>query len=393
MKHSQYRFTIFSCFLGYITQAIAVNFPPLLFVAFMKDFNLSFSQLTSLITITFVIQLFIDYFVSKLITTHNIKLFVVLSQVSAIIGLIGLSFVPHLFGQYSFAGLILCACFYSAGSGLIEVAVSPIVENCPTNNKSGIMSLLHSFYCWGSAFAIGFSTLFFYFYGTENWRYLAIIWALIPLMNSILMCIMPIPEIEPNDKNSASFCFKNKTFLIMFALMLLGGAAELAVSQWSSVFAETGLNISKSAGDIAGPFLFAILMGLGRVIFTAFGGKIRLINYMLLSVILLTLGYTMAAFSPIPLLSFIGIALCGFAVAIFWPGTLSLAAAHFGSSASIFGLLAFAGDTGCTVGPLLVGLVSDRFSNNISVGLGFSLLFPIGMLILIFLLKTNSRRV
>ena len=393
MKNTSYKFTIFSCFSGYITQAITVNFPPLLFVVFMNQFNLPFSQLTSLITITFVIQLFIDYFVSKLITTRNIKAFVVLSQVSAIIGLLGLSFLPDLFGRYNFIGLIVCACFYSAGSGLIEVAVSPIVENCPTNNKSGFMSLLHSFYCWGSAFTIGFSTLFFYFYGTEKWRLLAMLWALIPAVNAILMFIMPIPEIESNNNRNSNTVFKSKTFIFMFILMLLGGAAELAVSQWSSAFAETGLNISKSAGDIAGPFLFAILMGSGRVIFTIFGSKIRLINYMLLSGFILTIGFILAAFSPVPLLSFIGIALCGFAVAIFWPGTLSLAAAHFGSSASIFGMLAFAGDTGCTVGPLLVGLVSEQFGNNISIGLGFSLIFPIGMLLMIFLLKTDKRTV
>jgi len=393
MKNTSYKFTIFSCFSGYITQAITVNFPPLLFVVFINEFNLPFSQLTSLITITFVIQLFIDYFVSKLITTRNIKALVVSSQVSAIIGLVGLAFLPDLFGSYSFIGLTICACFYSAGSGLIEVAVSPIVENCPTKNKSAFMSLLHSFYCWGSAFTIGFSTLFFYFRGTTNWRLLAILWALIPAINAILMLVMQIPEIESNNTGNSKSVFKSKTFIFMFTLMMLGGAAELAVSQWSSAFAETGLNISKSAGDIAGPFIFAILMGLGRVIFTIFGSKIRLLNYMLISGMMLTVGFILAAFSPNPILSFVGIALCGFAVAIFWPGTLSLAAAHFGSSASIFGILAFAGDTGCTVGPLLVGLVSEQFYNNISVGLGFSLIFPIGMLLMVLLLKINKKRI
>lgn len=390
MKSTNYKLTIFSCFSGYITQAITVNFPPLLFVAFMKDFALPFSQLTTLITITFVIQLVIDLTLSKILTTHNVKLLAVTSQISAVIGLIGLSFIPDICSN-KFLGLIVCAIFYSAGSGLIEVVISPIVENCPTKNKSGFMSLLHSFYCWGSAFTVGISTLFFFLSSADNWRLLSIIWAIIPTINAILMSVMPIPAIESTATKASKHIYKNKTFILMFVMMFLGGAAELAVSQWASTFAETGLNISKSAGDLAGPFLFAILMGSGRIIFTLFGTKIRLINYMLVSGILLTVGFVLSAFSPSPLWAFIGIALCGFAVAIYWPGTLSLAVASFGSSASIFGLLAFAGDVGCTIGPLLVGLFSQQFDNSISVGLGFSLIFPIGILIIILLLKYRKR--
>lgn len=390
MNSNKYKLTIFSCFSGYITQAIAVNFPPLLFVAFMTEFNLPMSQLTALITITFVIQLVIDFTLSKVLNNKNVKFLVVCSQVTAIIGLIGLSFVPDLF-ENKFIGLVICSIFYSAGSGLIEVVVSPIVENCPTKNKSGFMSLLHSFYCWGSAFTIGLSTAFFFVNGRSSWRVLALIWAVIPLINAILMWIMPIPEIEKPQAKVGKQLYRSSTFILIIVLMFLGGAAELAVSQWASTFAETGLKISKAAGDLAGPFLFAILMGSGRVIFTALGNKIRLINYMILSCSLLTVGFILTAFSPSPTLSFVGIALCGFAVAIFWPGTISLAAARFGSSASLFGLLAFAGDTGCTVGPLVVGAISQQFGNSISVGLGFSLIFPIGMMLMILFLKHKKR--
>ena len=390
MKPLNYKLTIFSCFSGFITQAIVVNFPPLLFVAFMKELHLPFYQLTALITITFVIQLIIDIGVSKLLNNKNVKFLVVMSQISAAIGLAGLSFLPDLMKPYAFAALIICSCFYSAGSGLIEVAVSPIVENCPTKNKSGFMSLLHSFYCWGSALTIGLSTIYFYFFTITNWRLLSLLLAIIPFTNSILMLIMPIPPIESNKTKIKNNLFSNKSFIYVFVLMFLGGAAELAVSQWASAFAETGLNITKAAGDIAGPFLFAILMGTGRVTFTLLGGKIRLINYMLLSGAMLTVGFVLAAFSLNPTISFIGIALCGLSVAIFWPGTLSLATARFGSTASLFGTLAFAGDTGCTIGPLLVGLISEQYNNSISIGLGYSLIFPVGMLIMILILKKKS---
>lgn len=390
MKQTKYNLTIFACFWGYITQAITVNFPPLLFVIFINELSIPIGLVTSLITITFIIQLLIDLFLSRAITNSNVKAFAIFGQIAAAIGLLGLAFLPDLFNN-KFVGIVICALFYSTGSGVVEVVGSPIVENCPTKNKSATMSLLHSFYCWGSAFTVLFSTLFFVGVGTNCWRILSALWAIVPLSDAIIMCFMPIPKIEGTTAKTSTQLLKSKTFYIMFIMMFLGGAAELAVSQWASTFAETGLNISKTAGDLAGPFIFAILMGCGRVIFSALGEKIRLINYMLVSTIGLAVGFALAAFSTIPTISFIGIALCGLSVAIFWPGTLSLAASHYGSSASLFGLLAFAGDFGCTIGPLTVGLISQQFNNQLSTGLAFSLIFPIGIFITVLILKFKRR--
>ncbi len=386
MSTNRYRLTIFTCFFSYITQAITVNFPPLLFVAFMTEFSLPFWQVTALITVTFILQLMIDLTLSKALKNENIRALAILGQLSAVIGLVGLSFIPDILTN-KFLGIVICALFYSTGSGIVEVVSSPIVENCPTENKSATMSLLHSFYCWGSAFTILFTTGFFYFFDQTNWRIISALWAIVPLTDAILIAIMPIPKFSSNAAKNSKGLIKNKIFIVMFLIMFLGGAAELAVSQWASTFAETGLKISKSAGDIAGPFLFAVLMGSGRVIFTITSKKIRLINYMLVSAIGLSVGLMLATLSNYPTLSFIGIAVCGISVAIFWPGTLSLAANKFGSSASLFGLLAFAGDSGCTLGPLIVGLISQQYNSNISMGFTYSLIFPLGIITSVLILK------
>ncbi len=390
MNSKNYRLTIFTCFWGYITQAITVNFPPLLFVVFMKEYGLPLWQVTTLITITFVIQLIIDITLSKILTNNNIRFLVAFGQISAVVGLIGLSILPDMCAN-KLIGIVICALFYSTGSGIVEVISSPVVENCPTKNKSATMSLLHSFYCWGSAFTILITTIFFFFYGQSNWRIISALWAIVPLTDALLIMIMPIPSFSSDATKNSKELIKSKTFAVMFLMMFLGGAAELAVSQWASTFAETGLKISKSAGDIAGPFLFAILMGSGRVIFTIISKKIRLVNYMMVSAIGLTVGMLLSTFAKHPTLSFIGIAICGLSVAIFWPGTLSLAAGRFGSSASLFGLLAFAGDAGCTIGPLFVGLISQQYSNSISMGFTYSLIFPLGIIASVIILKFRKK--
>lgn len=385
MLKQNYKLTMSSCFVGYIVQAITVNFPPLLFVAFMNEFGIDLAKISFLITFTFVIQLCIDIILAGILSSKNVRILAVCAQISAIIGLVCLAVLPN-FMENKFLALMISAFFYSGGSGLIEVVASPIVESCPNDNKSAAMSLLHSFYCWGSALTIGISTAFFAVFGIENWRILAIVWAIIPAIDAFAMAIMPIGEIE-SEKGRQSKPLKNKSFILMLILMFVGGAAELAISQWASAFAETGLHISKSAGDLAGPFLFAIMMGTGRVLFTILGNKIRLINYMLMSSILCITGFALAAFSSNPILALIGTALSGFAVAIMWPGTLSLASSRIGASAAAFGMLACFGDIGCTTGPAVVGFISQKFGGSISVGLRFGMMFPVIMLIMVIVLK------
>ncbi len=385
-----YKLTMTACFIGFITQAISINLPPLLFVMFMKEFGLTLSDITTLISFTFIVQLIIDIVVSKLMTNKNARFLAITAQASAVLGLVCLAVLPNVMAN-KFLALLISAFFYSSGSGFVEVAFSPIVEACPNENKSAAMSLLHSFYCWGSAFTIGLTTLFFAIFGTKNWSYIVLFWALIPAIDTLLTSLMPIGDLEADSKQG-KHPLKRLTFYIMFGLMLLGGAAELSVSQWASTFAETGLKVSKATGDIAGPFMFAILMGSGRVIYSILGGKVKLINYMLVSGALLTVGFLLSAFSPYPLLSLAGIALCGAAVAIFWPGTLSLAAERLGSSTQLFGILAFAGDIGCTIGPLAIGAVSQNFGDSISAGLTFALIFPIGIMLTSLVLKFRNSK-
>lgn len=389
MNIRNYRITFASSYVGYVIQAIVVNFPPLLFVTFIKNYGLSLGAISVLIVMTFAIQLIIDIVSAKILCQKNIRALGMAAQLSSAIGLILLAVLPAIMSN-TFAALIISSIIYSAGSGLTEVVISPIVEACPSENKSAAMSLLHSFYCWGSAFTILIATGFFALFGIEKWQILSIILAAVPLLNLIGFAIMPIGKIDHSEESKGS-SLKSFNFAVMMIIMLCGGAAEIAISQWASAFAESGLHISKAAGDIAGPCLFAIMMGCGRVLYSLLSEKLQLRKYMTFSAVLCTAGYIIAVASPIPALSLAGIAICGFAVSIFWPGTLSLASARFGAPAAMFGLLAFAGDIGCTIGPSAVGMVSGFFNDNLKAGLMFAIVFPVIMLIGMVLLKKLER--
>ena len=269
MKPS-YQKTIYACFIGYIVQAIVNNFVPLLFLTFEKTYRIPLSRITMLITINFGIQLLVDLLSAGFVDKIGYRISVVLAHIFAAVGLAGLVFLPDLLPD-PFAGLLLAVCIYALGGGLIEVLISPIVESCPTDNKEKAMSLLHSFYCWGHVGVVLLSTIFFSVFGIVNWKILACIWALVPVLNACLFVRTPIaPLIEEGETGmSMGELFCSKVFWLMMLMMLCAGASEQAVSQWASTFAEKGLGVTKTIGDLAGPMLFAILMGSSR----AFYGK------------------------------------------------------------------------------------------------------------------------
>lgn len=390
----KYQKTIYACFVGYIVQAIVNNFVPLLFLTFEKSYHIPLSQITMLITINFGIQLLVDLLSAGFVDRIGYRVSVVLAHVFAAVGLVGLVLLPEIMPN-AFAGLLIAVFIYALGGGLIEVLISPIVESCPTDNKEKAMSLLHSFYCWGHVGVVLVSTVFFGIFGIANWKILACIWALIPVINAFVFAKTPIaPLIEEGERGMTmlDLC-KSKVFWVMMLMMLCAGASEQAVSQWASTFAEKGLGVTKTIGDLAGPMTFAILMGSSRAFYGKFGHKIDLDRFMLGSSVLCIFSYLLIATSPVPFLSLVGCGICGLSVGIMWPGTFSKASVALkNGGTAMFALLALAGDLGCSGGPTLVGFVSSAAADNLKAGILVAIAFPVVMAVEIILQRTKEKR-
>ncbi|MBQ8633385.1 MAG: MFS transporter [Lachnospiraceae bacterium] len=384
---TDYTNTIYASYVGYITQAIVNNFVPLLFLTFQSKYGISLEMLGLLVTINFGVQLFVDFIAAKVIDKIGYRIAIVAAHLFSGAGLIGLAVFPELLPPY--AGIVLAIVFYAIGGGILEVLVSPIVEACPTTKKEAAMSLLHSFYCWGHVFVVLASTLFFTLAGIENWKWMAVIWAVVPFANAVYFSLVPLaPPVEEGKGMTITELFKNKTFWILFLLMICSGASEQGMSQWASAFAESGLKVSKTVGDLAGPCLFAVLMGTSRALYAKLSDKISLKAAMVGSGCLCVVCYLLAAFAPHPVLGLIGCAVCGFSVGIMWPGTFSLASGSLpAGGTAMFAFLALAGDLGCGSGPTIVGAVAERFGDDLKIGVLSAIVFPILLVIVNLLLK------
>lgn len=389
----KYQNTMYACFVGYIVQAIVNNFVPLLFLTFESSYGIPLSQITMLITFNFGIQLLVDLLSAKFVDKIGYRVSIVMAHIFAALGLAGLVVLPDLLSN-AFAGLLIAVVTYAIGGGLIEVLISPIMESCPSENKEKAMSLLHSFYCWGHVGVVLLSTLFFWFFGIADWKILALLWVIIPVCNGILFCKVPIaPLIEEGETGMSlrELC-KNRIFWILMLMMMCAGASEQAVSQWASTFAEQGLGVSKTIGDLAGPMSFAILMGSARAFYGKFGDRIDLDKFMQASSLLCIVSYLCISLSPSPLFSLIGCSLCGLSVGIMWPGTFSKASAALrNGGTAMFALLALAGDVGCSGGPTLVGFVTGLASDDLKKGILAGILFPILLIVGIVSLKKAKR--
>ena len=382
------RHTITAGYVGYTTQALVINFAPLLFITFEEIYSISLGKIGLLIAISFLSQFTIDALAARFASKLDTRKTVVLGHLCAVIGMISLATLPELLSDH-YVGLVISTVLSAIGGGVIEVFISPIVEACPTKEKSATMSLLHSFYSWGSVATILFSTLFFAFAGIENWRILSCLWAIIPAAGAIMFSFVPIYELDKStdgviQSSKQRSLSRSGLFWMFFVIMFCAGASEMSMSQWASSFAESGLGITKTLGDLLGPCAFAIFMGCSRVFYALMGKKIKLTAFFSVSAILCTLSYLIAALSHIPLLSLLGCALCGLSVGIMWPGTYSLATARidFGG-VRMFALLALAGDAGCIVGPSLAGAVAEIFGDNLQISFLISAIFPVIILILI----------
>lgn len=391
MKRLNYKHTLRACFIAYMVQAIVCNFAPLLFVGWNNEFNIGFPQLTTIITLTFFTQMVVDLASAKFAEQIGYKRCLIISHLCSSLGFLLLGILPYIM-KNAYAGIVISVMLYSVGSGLLEVLISPVVESCPTDNKAAVMSLLHSYYCWGTVVVIGFSTLYFVLFGRESWKYLSFIWAIFSILNGIYFLFVPV--IEPKEEKKSKqekTVFKNRFFYAAILLMICSGAAELAMSQWASTFAETGLNVSKAVGDLAGPMAFAVLMGAGRVLFSRMSTRVSIENYLAFSAVLCVASYLLACLSPSPVLSLIGCAVCGFSVSAMWPGTISLTTKITKSTSTVmFAFLALSGDIGCTIGPTAIGWITNALGADLKRGLVFSIIFPIIILVVLISIK-NSR--
>ena len=379
---ADYKKTVNACFIAYIVQAVVNNFVPLLFLTFQSQYGIPLSKITFLITFNFSIQLVIDLLAAKFVDKIGYRASALSAHASAALGLCMLAFLPEL-TKDPFIGILISVVVYAVGGGLLEVIVSPIVEACPTDNKEAAMSLLHSFYCWGHVGVVLLSTLFFRFVGIGHWKILACLWALVPLLNMLAFFKVPIAPIIEEGGQGLSFkeLLKNKVFWLLMLLMLCAGSCEQAVSQWASAFAEAGLGISKTAGDLAGPMFFAIMMGLSRAFYGKYGDKLDLVRFMKISGVLCLCSYLLISLSPVPVPSLVGCGLCGLSVGILWPGTFSLGSAGIkGGGTMMFAFFALAGDVGCSVGPTYVGTVTSLSDGNIKQGILLACVFPILLL-------------
>lgn len=384
-----YNKTIRACFVGYIVQAIVNNFVPLLFLTFQKTYSVPLSQITSLITVNFGIQLLVDLLSAGFIDKIGYRASAVTAHIVSALGLICLTFLPELCAQ-PYVGILVSVTIYAIGGGLLEVLVSPIVEACPTDNKERAMSMLHSFYCWGHVGVVLLSTIFFTVFGIENWKVLLILWSLIPLANAAAFAKVPIASLTEDGEGGMSVfeLAKTKIFWTFMVMMMCSGASEQAVSQWASVFAEKGLGVTKAVGDLAGPMAFAVLMGTSRALYGKFGGGADLSKFMGASCILCIISYLCIAFIPIPIFGLIGCAVCGLSVGIMWPGTFSKASASLKNGGTVmFAMLALAGDLGCSGGPTLVGAVSSVLNENLNMGILSAVVFPVSLLICVCVLQ------
>lgn len=386
-----YRQTLRACYLGYVTQAICANFAPLLFLTFQKTYGITLGQIAWIPGVFFLTQLLIDFAATGFVDRIGYRTCMIATHILSAVGLAMLAFLPDLMPP--FPGILISVVVYAVSSGLIEVLISPIVEACPFENKESRMSLLHSFYCWGMVAVVLGSTLFFAVFGLEHWRILTLLWALIPFCNIFNFITCPIERlIENGEGMGVRNLLRLPIFWVLILLMVCSGAAESSMAQWASAFTEAAIGVPKAVGDLAGPCLFAALMGVSRVLSAKISCKVNLRKLMLLCGVLCTGCYLLAALSASPVLGLAGCALCGFSVGIMWPGTISISSQTCpAGGTAMFAFLALAGDLGGTVGPMSVGLVSGLADGDLKKGFLIATVFPVVLVLGLIGLKQKKR--
>ena len=392
-KQKNYKKTLIACYLGFVTQAISANFTPLLFLTFKNTYGIGLEKIAMIPFVFYLTQLLIDFAATKFVDKIGYRTCVVSSQVLSAVGLVLMAILPELL-PLPFIGILIAVVLYAVGSGLVEVLVSPIVEACPFENKEGMMSFLHSFYCWGAVGVILGSTLFFTVFGVENWKILTLIWAVLPLYNAINFITCPIERlVEDGEGMRLGQLLRLPLFWLLILLMVCSGASEASMAQWASAFTESAMGVSKTIGDLAGPCLFAMFMGISRVLYGKMSEKLDLIKTMSMCGVLSVICYLTASLSSLPIIGLAGCAFCGISVGIMWPGSISISSQKCPrGGTAMFAFLALAGDLGATVSPTMVGSVSNMADGNIKIGLLVATVFPLLLIFVLLVLNWKFNR-
>ncbi|HKL57172.1 MAG TPA: MFS transporter [Sphaerochaeta sp.] len=356
-----YKSTIRACYLGNFVGALICNLAPLLYITFMSEFSLSFEQVGRLTLLNFFTQIVADIVFSRPVDKYGIRPFITLGHALAFIGLLMLAFSPRLFPANPYVGLMVATVVYSSGGGLFELLLSAIVQGIPNDSKERAMSLLHSFYAWGFIVVIVGTTLMLHLFGRENWPFVVLVWSIMPLVNFFNFMRVPIaPPVAEEHRTKIKTLFNSKYFLLVVFGIAVGGATEVSMSQWTSAFVESALLLPKAVGDLVGLCMFALFLGIGRAIYGKYGDRLPVWKAMFYGSLLCILCYLVAAASPWPLVSLFACTLTGLGSSLLWPGSVVIGAKHFPlAGASLFAMLAAAGDGGASVGPWLIGLTAD----------------------------------
>lgn len=390
MSKTNYTSTKISSYVGFFVQAIVNNFLPILFIALQDVYGIGYEKLGRLIMYNFTTQLVTDILTPKILKKVGYRRAAVMCQGFAALGLSLLAVLPRVFPN-AYVGIVISIMVYAFASGLMEVILSPMVEMLPSDNKSGTMSILHSFYCWGQAVTVVVTTLLVSLLGYSRWMYIPLMWAVVPFINMWNFFKVPIIEPEPERKSdSLKSLLKSRLFRCFMIMMLCAGASEIAMAEWASMFAQKALGVSKVAGDLAGPCAFAIFMGSGRILYANLSQKVSFKKTIILLCSLCTVCYLTAAFTKIPIIALIACAVCGFTVSVLWPGTYSAGARTFpNGDAVMFSVFAMCGDIGCCIGPWMLGIIAEF--KSINTGFAVTAVFPVVMLItVIAFLKEND---
>ena len=387
-----YTSTKIASYAGLFVQAIVNNFLPILFIALQDVYKIGYEKLGRLIMFNFVTQLVTDILTPKIVGILGYRKSAVMCQGFAALGLAMLSFLPRVLPD-PYVGIVLSVVVYAFASGLMEVILSPMVEMLPTKNKSGNMSILHSFYCWGQAVTTLVTTFLVSLFGYVNWMYIPILWAIVPFVNMFSFLKVPIIEPEPERKSdSLKRLLSAPLFRCFMVMMLCAGASEIAMAEWASMFAQQALGVSKVVGDLAGPCAFAIFMGTGRIVYSKFADRVSIRTVIAVMGALCTVCYIVVGVCKLPIFALIACAACGFTVSVTWPGTYSAAAASFPRGGMwMFAVLALCGDSGCSLGPWLLGATAEV--SNLNTGFIVAAIFPIIMVITaLFFMNGNGRQ-
>lgn len=397
-----------ACEFGITTQSAVNILAPLLFVIFRDNFGLSYTTIANLMLFNFSVQIATDFTAIRILGALDYRKSGILAQASAALGLIMLGVLPSFI---PIRPALFAATFFMAfGGGLLEVMVSPIVDSISEGQGSAKMNMLHSFFCWGQVIVILTATSALKLFGNGIWQVLPIFWALVPIISIVMFLVVPIPDIAKNERKAGEkLPYRSGVFLLMCFLMIASGASEITMAEWASVFAQKGLGIDKFAGDIFGPCLFAVFMGVGRLLFGIFGSRVDIKKALTAYSVLCTLCYITAATAKNAYIALFFCALTGFSVSIMWPGVYSYSSAVIKTGkTAMFGILALCGDIGCSLGSWLAGSVSDfslkfpavlEFADKIGVsyeqmglkiGIASVAIFPLLMVIVLSLSKTDN---